>query len=175
MRRTPIAAIVLAGLLATGCGASSSASSTTSTTTSAAKVTAREWLTATAEHWNKQLNTDQNSVDAAAGASSGTSSSTYFSHLTTACTKLRDHAEQAMGDQKAPTASLQTAWNAMLSATVTYASKCLQLAHSHSSSDATTWQNTLTSMNTANDTFNRVADAAANVSGNSSTTTTRPT
>ena len=173
MRRTPIAAIALAGLFAGGCGASSSASSTTSTAASATKVTPREWLTADAEHWNRQLNTDQNSVDAAAGTASGSSSSTYFSHLTSACTKLRNDAQKAMDAPKAPTASLQSAWNAMLSATVTYASKCLQLRHSNSSGDVAAWQNTLTSMNAANDTFNRVADAAANASG-TSPTTTRP-
>ena len=155
MKRTPIVAVLLAGLAAAGCGASSSAPSPTSTVAATANVTPREWLASNAAHWNNQLNKDQNDVDSAAGTTSGVSSSTYFKRLTSVCTKLQDHAQQAMGVSKAPTASLQSAWDGMLAATEVYASKCLQLAHSHSASDSTAWQNTLTTMNTANDNFNR--------------------
>ena len=171
MKKTWIPAVLLAGLLAGGCGAASSASSTTSTqVATGTKTTPRAWLTTTAVHWNKQLNQDQNTVDTAAAATIGVSSSTFYSRLTSACTKLRDDARQAMSAPKAPTASLQEAWAAMLSATVSYASKCLTLPHSNSSADINAWQTSLTSMNNANDHFNTVADAAARTSSSTSTT-----
>ena len=173
MKRTPIVAVsvALAGLLAAGCGGGS-ASPTSTTASAATKATPLEWLTSNARQWNGRLNGDQSRVDSAASSTSGATASTFFAHLTAACTALRDDAQHAMDAPQAPTEKLQNAWNAMLSATETYASKCLELAHSDSTADVTAWQNSLKSMNDASGNFNKVANAAAKVTGASTTTTT---
>jgi hypothetical protein len=179
MNRRPIVAVLLAvplaGLLAAGCGSSSASSSTSTSTTSAApaaSVTPREWLTANAAHWSGRLNGDQQNVNAAADASKGVSPSTYFGRLTPRCAKLRDDVQKAMSAPKAPTTSLQSAWDGMLSATASYASKCTKLTPSSSTSDVNAWQNSLSTMNAANNNFNQVADAAAKASSSTTTTTT---
>jgi hypothetical protein len=174
MRRPRIAvvavALLAAGLVAAGCG-SSSASPPSTTAAPATNVTPREWLTTNAAHWTARLNGDQTRVAAAAAATSGQGTSAFFTRLTSVCTKLADDARQAMNEPKAPAAGLQYAWHAMLSATETYASKCLALAHSNSTAAVNEWQTSLTSMNNANDTFNNVANAAAKPASGASTTT----
>ena len=175
MKRTPILALgVLVGaLLAAGCGSSSASDSPTSTS-AASKITPLEWLTTNAKDWNATLNGDQARVAAAAAATSGVSGSDFFALLTSKCTQLRDDARRAMDSRTAPTAALEDAWQSMLSATVNYASKCLELAHSSSTNDVNAWQDSLTAMNNANAKFNQVANAAAKSTGSSSTTTTPP-
>lgn len=165
-----LAAAVLFGVGACGCSSSSSASpSTTSTTsTTGAPVSSDDpgqWLSGQAGRWNAALNADQNSVSAAASATSGVSNSTYFSQLADACTKMLHDAEKARTIPAAPVSTLQDAWNGMLAATETYADYCLQVAHSQSTADLAAWKNSLKSMNSANRKWNvevsKVQNAAA--------------
>jgi hypothetical protein len=171
-----LAAAALFGVGASGCSSSSASPSNASTSSTTSTSGApdfsgdpSQWLSAQAGKWNAALNADQNSVNTAAAATNDASTSTYFSQLAGACTKMLDDAGKATSISAAPVATLQDAWKGMLSATETYADYCLQVAHSQSTSDLTAWKNSLKSMNSANRKWNaevsKIQNAAAGSSG----------
>jgi hypothetical protein len=172
-----LAAGALFGVGACGCGSSSSAppSTTSTTATPASSAHLSQWLVSQAGQWNAALNGDQGSVDTAASATSGVSSSAYFSRLSGACTKMLDDAEKGRTVPPAPSTTLEDAWNGMLTATETYANRCLRVVHTQSSSDLTAWKDSLTSMNSANRTWNQEVAKVQNASSSTSTSSTSST
>lgn len=161
-----LAAAALVGVGASGCSSSSSASPSTPSTTAAPASTGdpSQWLSAQAGRWNATLNADQNSVNAAASATSGASDSTYFSQLADACTKMLDDAAEAKTIPAAPVTSLRDAWIGMIAATETYADNCLEVTHSQTTSDLTAWKNSLKTMNSANRKWNVEVSKVQNAS-----------
>ncbi len=142
-----------------GCGGASSVPASHPATTSAS-ATPVEWLTAHIAQWNARLNSDQNAVDTAASATKGVAANTFYGRLGSACTKMLDDAAKAKEVPRAPTAALESAWRAMVSATASYASRCMDLVRSRSPGDLSAWQNTLKTMNAASATWNSVVNAA---------------
>ena len=160
--------IALAGVLATACSSDASSASSTSSTAAPSAASQLAWLSAHVRQWNAALNGDQNAVDTAAAAGSSGSSSTFVKNLETACSKMLSDVSKAETVPKAPSATLQRAWKGMLSATETYATKCLKVAQSGSSSDLTDWQNSLKSMNSASETWNTAVNAVRTAAGKTS-------
>jgi hypothetical protein len=152
--------LLLLGLALSALGCGGGASSAPATSTAAAKVTAFTWLRDKAEPWNHALNRDQRNVNAAAGATTGTSQ--FFSHLSAACSSMLADTRKAQAIAPAPATSLQHAWAGMLAGTATYASNCLTLAHSHANQDLTAWNNSLASMNQASGVWNTAVNATRN-------------
>jgi hypothetical protein len=147
----------MSGATAMGCGGSTAA--TTTTGAPAYTGSALSWLSAKARPFNKRLNDDQAVVDVASAATSEIDPTTYFGRLASACTRLADDARQAGEVRAAPTASLATAWQHMVARTETYASDCLNLAHTRSNAALTQWNQSLKAMNSANGALNSQVNA----------------
>lgn len=148
------ACLLIGGVVALGCGGTNSA---TTTTTSQPAGTALSWLSSIAEPWNHKLNGDQQAIDTASAASSGSGAAAadaYFARLGAACSQMADDAGHAQNISRAPSAALDQAWRAMVVQTKKYATDCLTLTHTHSNTDLSTWNNSLKSMDTANAAFN---------------------
>ncbi len=148
-RRTlqrPVALSLLGvGLLAAACGG-----------TAATPTTEYHWITTTALSVNHGLNTDQVTVLDDSKPSTNEAAGTFFARLGSACTALKTTAVNAQGAQQPPSAQLDSAWDAMLQATVNYASDCITLSRSHSTSDLEQWNSSLKTMDEANGRLNTV-------------------
>lgn len=147
----------MSGATAMGCGGSTAA--TTTTSAPAYTGSALSWLSAKARPFNKALNDDQAVVDVASAATSEIDPTTYFGRLASACTRLANDARRAGEVQAAPTAALAAAWRQMIAQTETYASDCLDLAHSRSNAALTRWNQGLKAMNSANGALNSQVNA----------------
>jgi fructose-1,6-bisphosphatase/inositol monophosphatase family enzyme len=154
---TVAAGLVMSGATTMGCGGSPAA--TTTTSAPAYTGSALSWLSAKARPINKTLNDDQAVVDVASAATGEIDPSTYFGRLASACTRLADDARQAGQVQAAPTASLAAAWLHRVARTETYASDCLDLAHTRSNAALTRWNQGLKAMNSANGSLNSQVNA----------------
>ncbi len=168
---------VAAGLLVAGSGIAacggSSASSTTTTVTTGATGTPIGWLQNVAEPLNHKLNADQIAIDAASASGTSGQTATFFSKLGQACHRMLSDAQQAQALPTAPSAKLDSAWRAMADKTAAYANRCITLSTSHSSTDFTKWDNSLSAMNAASAGFNAAVAAVRGTSaGGSGTTTT---
>jgi hypothetical protein len=161
--------LLIGGGAAQGCGGTNSA---TTTTISGNPGTALRWLSSIAEPWNHKLNGDQQAIDTASAASSGSGAAAadaYFARLGAACSQMVADTGQAQNISRAPSAALDQAWRAMVAQTKQYASDCLTLTHTHSNTDLSTWNNSLKTMDTANAAFNAqvavIHPPAANATG----------
>jgi len=147
--------LLIGGVAALGCGGTNSA--TTTTTTSQPAATALSWLSLIAEPWNHKLNGDQQAIDTASAASSGSgaaAANAYFARLGAACSQMVADTGPAQNISRAPSAALDQAWRAMVAQTKQYATDCLTLTHTHSNTELSTWNNSLKTMDTANAAFN---------------------
>jgi hypothetical protein len=162
---TGVSGALIGGLMVLGCNSSSTPapSASTSTSISTAKApaiaTPLAWLEAEGKPANKLLNGDQVAVLKASRASTAIGASTFFDHLTSACSAMLHDAHHARNLPGPPSAQLAAAWRTMAATTATYASDCLTVTRTRSSSSLTTWNNSLQAMDTANGSLNSVVAA----------------
>ena len=147
--------LLMSGVTAMGCGGSPAATTTSAPTYHGS---ALAWLTEKARPFNKKLNDDQALVDTASAATGETDAATYFGHLTAACTRLADDARMALDVQAAPTVALASAWRHMATNTESYATDCLTLTRTRSTSALNRWNEQLKAMNSANGALNSVVN-----------------
>lgn len=163
-----VLALLFVGSAATGCSSSGTAAPSTTATASDSIFagSASTWLSSNAEHWNRALNADQQTIDLASAAVSEATPTEFFGRLASACTSMRDDADKALAIPHAPLASLDSTWRTMLADTLAYASDCLALTRTGTNADFTRWKDSLSAMNGASAAFNT---AVASVTGAGST------
>jgi len=168
--QTMAAGLLVAGIAVSGCGGAPSASpsrTTRPTAVSTYRGTALSWLTVKAEPWNHQLNTDQGRIDAASSSTKGVTPTVFFDRLRATCNRMIDDVGTAQDIVHAPSSSLDEAWTGMLAQTSAYATACLTLTRTGTSSALSAWNASLQSMDVASAKFN--ASVAAVRAGSSPT------